>query len=115
MATQNNKIELLPQDEIGIESLGTEVEKMPKRYEVENIQEIDSELIEELECGDIVVKITGDQKHSYRVSYKEEHKGICLTYVDASVSETVSYDYNGETKEWDYNSTDVTPLIQEEE
>lgn len=63
---------------------------------------------EALECGDIVIKNTGNQKHSYRVSYKEDKHGMCLTYCDASVVETVSYDYT--EGNWVYNSTDSTPI-----
>ena len=61
-----------------------------------------------LECGDIVLKKTGNQYHSYRVSYKEKNTGLCLTYVDASCVETISYDYTG--GHWVYNSTDHTTL-----
>lgn len=61
-----------------------------------------------LECGDVVLKKTGNQYHSYRVSYKEKNTGMCLTYVDASVVETISYDYTDGA--WVYNSTDHTTL-----
>lgn len=61
-----------------------------------------------LECGDIVLKKTTNQYHSYRVSYKEKDTGMCLTYVDATSVETISYDYTG--GHWVYNSTDHTTL-----
>lgn len=61
-----------------------------------------------LECGDVVLKKTGNQYHSYRVSYKEKNTGMCLTYVDASCVETISYDYTDGA--WVYNSTDHTTL-----
>ena len=65
---------------------------------------------EVLEAGDVVIKTTTNQKHSYRVSYKEAGVGLCLTYSDASTVETVSYDYtNGH---WVYNSTDTTTIGQ---
>ena len=76
--------------------------------DITNITELSDAQCEALECGDIVVKKTGDQLHSYRVSYKEDKKGLCLTYVDASVAETVSYDYTG--GHWVYNSTDTFPF-----
>lgn len=76
------------------------------RYEVNDITAIDSAILDKLECGDQVQKITGNMKHLYVVSYKGVGvgQGICLTYSDASLIETVSYDYteNG----WVYNSTD---------
>lgn len=78
------------------------------KVEVANITAIDSAILTDLNAGDIVVKKTGDQRHTYVVTYKEENKGICMTYIDASVAETVSYDYV--TNTWVYNSTDVTSL-----
>lgn len=61
-----------------------------------------------LKAGDVVLKKTGNAIHAYRVSYKEYQVGMCLTYTDASTSETVSYDYTG--GHWVYNSTDITNL-----
>ena len=77
---------------------------------VTDITKLTDEQCEGLECGDILVKNTGDQKHAYIVSYKQENTGMCLTYADASVVETVSYDYTG--GKWVYNSTDSTPIGQ---
>ena len=79
-----------------------------KRIFVKDIKKLTNAQIEVLECGDYVVKKTGLQKHTYRVSYKEEKQGLCLTYTDASTSETVSYDYVDGV--WTYNSTDITNL-----
>ena len=86
---------------------------IPMRIETDDIENLSTAVCNELRCGDSVVKITGNQKHHYRVSYKEEEKGLCLTYVDASCAETVSYDYNTETKAWAFNSKDVTVFSQE--
>lgn len=79
-----------------------------KVLEVSNITGLTTEQCEALNVGDVVVKLTSNQKHTYTVSYKEAGVGMCLTYVDASTSETVSYDYV--TNAWVYNSTDITPL-----
>ena len=49
--------------------------------------------------------------HTYIVTYKEEYKGICLSYFAAGYLETVSYDYTDGV--WVYNSTDVTPVNNE--
>lgn len=76
--------------------------------EVASVTNLTDAQIDALECGDVIVKKTGKQRHSYRVSYKEAKQGICLTYSDASIVETVSYDYSG--GHWVYNSTDVTEL-----
>lgn len=79
-----------------------------KVLEVSNITTLTTEQCNSLNAGDVVVKLTSNQKHTYTVSYKENNVGMCLTYVDASVSETVSYDcVDGN---WVYNSTDVTQL-----
>lgn len=74
------------------------------KIEVTNIKQLTDEEIDKLECGDVVVKKTGSQKHNYIVTYKENGVGICLSYFDASTIETVSYDYTD--GHWVYNSTD---------
>ena len=76
--------------------------------EIDDMTKLTTEQINSLKCGDVIVKITGNQKHAYIVSYKEEEQGICLTYTDAENVETVSYDYTD--GEWVYNSTDITNI-----
>ena len=78
--------------------------------EVEDITELTGEQLDALECGSKVVKVTGVQKHLYWVSYKGDGvgQGLCLTYADASVVETVSYDFTDDG--WVYNSTDTTDI-----
>lgn len=77
-----------------------------RRYETSNILELDGSVLDALRCGDQVLKLTGNQRHLYTVTYKGVGvgEGICLTYVAAGLIETVSYDLteNG----WVYNSTD---------
>lgn len=79
-------------------------------YVVTNIKALTSDFINKLKSGDVVVKQTGSgqhpQYHSYRVSFMKDNEGMCLTYTDASCSETVSYDKSGNN--WVYNSTDLT-------
>ena len=77
-----------------------------KPVEVTDITAIDGKILDSLKVGDKIVKVTNNQGHLYQVSYKGAGvgEGICLTYVDASVIETVSYDYTDEG--WAYNSTD---------
>ena len=62
--------------------------------------------LDALKPGDVVAKKTGNQYHTYTVSYKGEGsgEGICLTYVAAGLIETVSYDRT--ESGWAYNSTD---------
>lgn len=78
--------------------------------EVNDIEDLTDEQLNSLNCGDKVVKVTGKQKHTYIVSYKGEGigEGLTLTYTDASVVETVSYDFTADG--WQYNSTDKTNI-----
>jgi len=80
------------------------------RYEASSITEIDPKVLDGLKCGDQVAKITGDQKHTYIVTYKGDGvgEGICLSYFAAGYLETVSYDYTSDG--WVYNSTDVVEV-----
>lgn len=73
-----------------------------------NITTLSDEVCNALKCGDMVNKVDSTGKHSYRVSYKKDEGGMCLTYSDASCVETVSYDYT--EGHWVYNSTDVTQI-----
>lgn len=75
---------------------------------VSNIKNIDSDIINKLQCGDIVLKHDSSGDHAYIVSYRGA-TGICLTYTDASVIETQSYDLDDD--EWVYNSEDKIDLI----
>ncbi len=77
--------------------------------EVTDIKALTTAQCEALQCGGVVIKVTGNQKHRYVVSYKEDKVGMCLTYTDASLVETVSYDYT--EGNWVYNSTDSTSLV----
>lgn len=82
--------------------------KFLKKLEVTNITNLTKYQIDKLEVGDVVAKKTNGQYHHYIVSYKENNVGICLTYTDASVVETVSYDYV--EGNWVYNSTDTSSI-----
>ena len=79
----------------------------PLKIEVSNIKALTTEQCEALKPGDIVVKITGNDKHSYRVSYKGQ-TGLCLTYSDCENVETVAYEKENDAWAWD--STDVTAI-----
>lgn len=80
--------------------------------ETTNIKTLSDSELDKLQCGDVVVKKTGEQEHAYVVSYKQDRHGICLTYSDASCIETVSYDYTN--SHWVYNSTDVFNVAYQE-
>ena len=74
----------------------------------EDMTQLTDDQINALACGDTVIKEDSTGQHSYRVTFKKDEVGICITYTDASRIETVSYDYTDE--HWVYNSTDVTDL-----
>ena len=79
--------------------------------EVTNITALTGDQLDALNVGDKVAKKTGTAKHLYTVTYKDaENGGLCLTYVDASTVETVSYDHT--ESGWAYNSTDNTHIGQ---
>lgn len=84
------------------------VESSAIKLNVSDIKSLSNEDIENLNCGDIVLKEDASGKHAYLVSFKNE-TGMCLTYADASVIETQSYDKVGEN--WVYNSEDKTPNL----
>lgn len=75
-----------------------------------DIEALTTKQCNSLNVGDQVVKITGAQKHLYTVTYKEDKKGLCLSYIDAENAETVAYDYNTTTKKWEFTDKTVTPL-----
>lgn len=77
-----------------------------------SIRNLSDEFINNLKSGDIVTKEDETGKHAYVVSYKKDETGICLTYTDASLIETVSYDYSG--GHWVYNSTDMTEVASKD-
>lgn len=79
---------------------------------VTNIKQISETILSSLKAGDVVLKQDSSGYHAYKVSFKKDGTGICLTYTDASVVETQSYDYTDE--HWVYNSEDKTPLVDVE-
>lgn len=85
--------------------LEVEGDKLAFKISVSNIETLTDAQLSELKVGDVVQKITGNQKHCYIVTYKEENHGICLSYFDAGYLETVSYDYTD--GHWVFNSKDV--------
>lgn len=80
---------------------------------VSNIKQISDEILSSLKAGDIVQKEDSSGKHSYVVSFKKDGTGICLTYTDASIVETQSYDFTD--GHWVYNSEDKMPLVNVED
>ncbi len=79
-----------------------------KVLKVNNMTTLTDEQCASLKCGDIVIKRDASGDHSYRVSFRKDNVGLCMTYVDASCVETVSYDYT--EGHWVYNSTDIAHL-----
>lgn len=80
---------------------------VPAITETSNIEALSGDVIEGLKVGDVVVKVTGTLKHSYRVSFKNA-TGMCLTYSDASNVETVAYDKTDDT--WAFTDKTITNI-----
>ena len=73
--------------------------------EVADVSKLTAAQLDALNVGDKVVKVTGNQKHLYWVTYKATTGGgLCLTYFDALNTETASYDRTASG--WAFNSFD---------
>ena len=80
--------------------------------ECSNVKALTDDQINLLRCGDYLVKKDASGEHAYKVTFKSA-TGMCITYHDASVIETQSYDLvNGH---WQYNSEDKTELVGDRE
>lgn len=105
-----DEIKQIKENSNNIEEIEELLEITPTIYYTNDITHLTNNFINALQAGDIVIKQTGsganNQNHAYRVSFKKRNEGMCLTYTDASCSETVSYDKSAIN--WHYNSTDVT-------
>ena len=75
--------------------------------EVSNVKTLSNAQIDLLRCGDYLVKKDASGEHAYKVTFKSD-TGLCLTYHDASVIETQSYDKIDGV--WTYNSEDKSEL-----
>ena len=92
-----------------MENIFNELGGENKPQAVTDITALTNDQLDALKVGDKVPKKTGTAEHLYTVTYKDaDNGGICLTYEDASVIETVSYDHTDGG--WVYNSTDVSPV-----
>lgn len=81
----------------------------PTVIEVSNITALTAEQLDALRNGDMVIKITGNQKHTYTVTYKDAVKGeLLLSYVDWQNVEGVYYEKVEGV--WTYIQTDNTPI-----
>ena len=79
--------------------------------EVTDIKTLTGAQLDALRNGDMVVKITGTQKHTYTVTYKDETAGeLLLTYVDWQNVEGVYYEKQEGV--WAYVQTDNTHISQ---
>lgn len=88
-------------------------EKTSFKFEVADVKTLLPKQINQLKCGDIVCKKTGNEKHAYIVSYKDEVKGeMCLTYCDHERIEEVYYEVRNSA--WTYVQTDTTELLEKE-
>lgn len=64
-----------------------------KREPVEDIEKLSAKQLDELRCGDVVIKQSGTEQHAYHVAYKDDTKHeISLVYADAWNVEEIYYD-----------------------
>lgn len=96
-----------PGDFVRVNAKGS-ISGVPKKITTTDIKALTKDQINSIDCGDVVIKNENGNKHTYIVTYKEDEVGICLSYMDATIIETVSYDYDDGN--WVYNSTDVGHL-----
>ena len=75
--------------------------------ECEDVKALSNSQIDLLRCGDYLVKKDASGEHAYKVTFKSD-TGMCITYHDASVVETQSYDKIDGV--WTYNSEDKSPI-----
>ena len=96
----------LEQIHVALAGIGKSVEpKSP--LSVSNIEALTNEQLDALKVGDQVIKVTGNQKHLYLVTYKGEGagEGIVLTYNACGYGEAIAYDRT--ESGWAFNSKDV--------
>lgn len=78
------------------------------RVETDDIEHLSQEVLDELQCGDVVIKKTVEDgkelRHAYLVTHKQA-TGICISYNTTGYSDTYSYDKVDGV--WTYNSKDV--------
>lgn len=104
MKTPDNHIQLLPEDYVGIKK----GENMPMTYEVDNIEAIDQNICETLQCGDIVIKVgENGHKHAYKVAYKSDDE-MSLVYTDHENVEEIYYEKGNDG--WAKQAKDISPI-----
>lgn len=78
------------------------------RVEVDDMENISPEILDALQCGDVVIKKTLEDgkelRHLYHVTHKQA-TGICISYNTTGYSDTYSYDKVDGV--WTFNSKDV--------
>lgn len=78
------------------------------RVFVDDMEKISQDILNKLDCGDMVIKETVENgkvlKHCYVVTHKQD-TGICISYNTTGYSDTYSYDKVDGV--WTFNSKDV--------
>ena len=85
------------------------IDAIPTKVEVKDteIESLSKDILDNLRVGDFVVKVTGNQKHSYIVTYKGDGagEGLVLTYNACGYGEAIAYDRT--ESGWAFNSKEV--------
>ena len=59
----------------------------------DDIEHLPAEILDKLDCGDFVIKVSGSEKHLYQVKYRDREKEeIALIYVDYHTIEELYYE-----------------------
>lgn len=77
--------------------------------EVDNVESLTATQLDNLKAGDVVIKKSGNEKHTYVVVYKDEVNGeLSLVYTDAWNAEEVYYEKG--VSGWAFVVKDITAL-----
>ena len=59
----------------------------------DDIEHLPSEVLDQLDCGDFVIKVSGSEEHLYQVKYRDRAKEeIALVYCDYHTIEELYYE-----------------------
>lgn len=82
---------------------------LPRIFVVQDFAELNDASINLMECGDIVLKQTGNERHSYVLAYLDRTGGECsFVYTDHENVEEVYFEKVNNV--WTYIQTDITPI-----
>lgn len=86
-------------------ALVAKLNRLREPIEVSDVTALTDEQCQGLKIGDTIIKVTGDSKHAYTVSYRNDEAGeMSIVYADHENIEEVYYEIRND--EWTYIQTD---------